>query len=110
MNASDLTGKPAPHPNTQANRHPVDRLADVRALIKQLQDEEIALKATIAAIMGKADSLGGDEYIASQRLQQRKGGLDEARLYAEGINLDNYRRPGGTHVVLTLEPRARGVA
>jgi hypothetical protein len=110
MNAADKAGEPATHSKTQPNRHPVDRLGDVRALLKELQEEEIALKATIAGMMGEADSLGGDEYIASQRLQQRKGELDEARLHAEGIDLDNYRRPGTTRVVLTVEPRARGVA
>lgn len=94
------------------NRHPVDRLADVRAAIKRLQDEESDLKAQISAEMGSADSLGGDEYIASQKLQERKGGLDEKKI-AEHLgvkSLDPYRKPATTFVVIKTEPRAREVA
>lgn len=94
------------------NRHPVDRLADVRAKIKALQDEEADLKAQISAEMGAIDSLGGDEWIAFQKLQERKGALDEATIAQHlGVkSLEPYRKPATTFVVIRLEPRAREVA
>lgn len=94
------------------NRHPVDRLADIRARIKSLQDEEHDLRAQISTEMGAADSLGGDEFIAFQKLQERKGALDEAKIAAalKVENLDPYRKPASTFVVIKIEPRAREVA
>lgn len=102
MNAKALSG----------NRHPVDRLADIRASIKVLQEEETDLKARIGTEMGGGDSLGGDEFIAFQSLQERKGGLDEKRIAAAlGVEgLAAYRKPGTTFVVLRVEPRAAEVA
>ena len=70
------------------NRHPVDQLADVRETIKTLQAREAELKDEIGKLMGKADSLGGDEWIARQSLQERKGSIDEARLKAAGIDAE----------------------
>jgi hypothetical protein len=95
---------------TSRNRHPVDRLADVRAEIKRLQVEEIDLKAMIQTEMGSADSLGGDQYIASQSLQERKGGIDEAAMKAAGIDLDKYRKSSSTFVLLKVEPRVMEMA
>ena len=89
------------------NRHPVDRLADVRAQIKALQEEEADLKAKISVEMADADSLGGDEFIAVQTLQDRKGGLDEKRI-AETLgvkSLDPYRKPSTVAHVLRIERR-----
>jgi uncharacterized protein (UPF0335 family) len=89
------------------NRHPVDRLADVRAEIKKLQDEETDLKEQIGKLMGSADSLGGDEFIARQTLQERKGGLDEKALcrFLNADNLDAYRKPATAVLVLRVERR-----
>ncbi len=94
------------------NRHVVDRLADVRAEIKALTQEEAELKARVSQLMGSADSLGGDQYIASQSLQERRGGLDESKLAgALGLpNLDAYRKPSTTFVVIKVEPRAMEAA
>lgn len=97
-------------PGNSRNRHPVDRLADVRAQIKALQDEETDLKALISNEMGSRDSLGGDEFIAFQTLQTRKGSIDEASLKAAGINVDKHRKPPTTSHVLRVERRAAEVA
>lgn len=88
------------------NRHPVDQLADVRAAIKSLQSQEAQLKDEISARMGAADSLGGDQFIALQKLQTRKGGLDEKKLAAKLGDLSAYRKPDSTFIVLSVEPRA----
>jgi hypothetical protein len=92
------------------NRHPVDQLADVRAEIKRLGDVEADLKAQISTEMGSNDSLGGDQYIAFQQLRERKGGIDEAALKSVGINVDTFRKPATTYIVLSVEPRAAEVA
>lgn len=92
------------------NRHPVDQLADVRAQIKALQDTETDLKALISTEMGSRDSLGGDEFIASQKLQERKGGLDEAAMKADGVDPEKYRKPKSTFIVISVEPRAAEAA
>ena len=94
------------------NRHPVDRLADIRAEIKRLQAEEADLKAQISTEMGSRDSLGGAEWIASQTLQQRKGGIDEEKLCQHlGVkSLDPYRKPSTAAHVLRVERRAAEVA
>ena len=91
---------------TLTNRHIVDQLAGVRALIKQLQDEEKSLKEQISAAMGSADSLGGDEFIAFQRVSERKGALDEKAMQAAGIDTDAFRKPPVTVYTLTVEARA----
>lgn len=88
------------------NRHPVDQLANVRATIKALQEREAELKEEIGTLMGNADSLGGDEFIASQKLQSRKGGLDEKRLTEKLGDLSAYRRPDTSFITLKVEPRA----
>jgi cell division protein FtsB len=64
------------------NRHPVDRLADVRAEIKKLQDEETDLKEQIGKLMGSADSLGGDEFIAGRRCRSARAGSTKRRCAA----------------------------
>lgn len=92
------------------NRHPVDQLAQIRSTIKVLQDRESQLKEEIGSLMGSADSLGGDEFIAFQKLQQRKGGLDEKALKASGIDPDKFRKPASTFITLTIEPRVQEVA
>ena len=89
-----------------SNRHPVDQLADVRETIKTLQAREAELKDEIGKLMGKADSLGGDEWIARQSIQERKGSIDEARLKAAGIDADAFRKPPVTSIVLRVERRA----
>lgn len=102
MHATPLPGK--------KNRHPVDRLADVRAEIKKLQDEETDLKAQITTEMGSSDSLGGDQYIASQALQERKGNIDDAAMKADGLDPEKYRKPASTFIVLKVEPRVMEAA
>jgi hypothetical protein len=94
MNATALT-----------NRHPVDELAEVRAKIKNLQDRESDLKETISKMMGGADSLGGEEFIARQMLSERKGSLDEKAMKAAGIDTDKFRKP--TTVVMSLRVERR---
>lgn len=88
------------------NRHPVDQLADVRAKIKDLQAREGELKDEIGRLMGDKDSLGGDEWIARQTLQERKGGIDEKALKAAGLDADAFRKPPVTSIVLRVERRA----
>lgn len=88
------------------NRHIVDQLADVRAQIKDLKAREDDLKDQISTQMGNADSLGGDEFIAFQKVSQRKGAIDQKSLEAAGINVDDHRKPDSTVYTLTVERRA----
>ncbi|TPK59059.1 MULTISPECIES: hypothetical protein [unclassified Mesorhizobium] len=104
MNATAMSGKPG------TNRHPVDQLAQIRATQKILAEREAELKAEIGAMMGTADSLGGAEFIAIQKLQSRKGGIDEAAMKAAGIDVEKYRKPASTFIVLNVEPRVSEVA
>ena len=90
----------------QTNRHPVDELADVRAQIKELKDREDDLKVIISLDMGDGDSLGGDEYIATQTLSTRKGAIDEKALKAAGVNVSDFRKADVTVWSLRLERRA----
>jgi uncharacterized protein (UPF0335 family) len=94
MNAAALT-----------NRHPVDELAEVRAKIKFLGERESELKETISKMMGGADSLGGDEFIARQMLSERKGSLDEKAMKAAGIDTDKFRKPATVVMSLRIERR-----
>ena len=50
------------------NRHPVDRLFDVREQIKALENEERALRADIM----DAGNYNGDEYVAMVKNSTRK--------------------------------------
>ncbi len=90
------------------NLHPVDFLAHVRQSIKALQELEDTLKVDIGKQMGKADSLGGNEYIAFQKLAERKGSIDEKAVAKKlGVeNLDSYRKPSSTYITLRVESRA----
>lgn len=60
------------------NRHPVDRLAEVRAEIKSLQAEEDQLKGHIHALLpdtpmpGETQTVTGDEHIASVAFVERE--------------------------------------
>lgn len=87
------------------NRHPVDQLANVRATIKTLQEREAELKDQIGTMMGAADSLGGDEFIAIQKLKTRKGGLDAKKLEAKFGDLTAYRKKDTTFIELSVEAR-----
>lgn len=104
MHDTSLPGNPG------INRHPVDQLANIRATIKTLEARETELKEQISALMGGADSLGGAEFIARQSLQERKGGLDEKKLTDKLGNLDAYRKPPTTSIVLRIEARAQEAA
>jgi hypothetical protein len=88
-----------------SNRHPVDRLALVRAKIKELEAQEADLKAMVSNEMGSRDSLGGDEYVARQVLSERKGGIDEALLKKQGLDPDAFRKPKVTVLSIKVEPR-----
>jgi hypothetical protein len=95
MNATALT-----------NRHPVDELAEVRAKIKFLGERESELKAIISKLMGpNNNSLGGDEWIAIQSMSERKGGIDEKKLIAAGIDVEKFRKPGSTPMIMRVERR-----
>lgn len=85
------------------NRHIVDQLADVRAEIKVLETRETDLKAKISAAMGGSNSLGGDEFIALQKLSTRKGGIDDKAMKAAGIDVDKYRKPDIPALLAALE-------
>lgn len=78
--------------NVTANRHPVDALADVRAQIKVLAEQETALKEIVSKMMGSNDAIEGEDFIATQSVSERKGGIDEKALKAAGINVDDYRK------------------
>lgn len=72
--------------------HPVDQLFAVRAQIKALQELEAGLKADVSALCGDVDYALGDEYVATQSLTSRKGGIDEKALKAAGVDVDAYRK------------------
>jgi len=91
----------------ERNRHPVDELADVREAIKALEERADQLKADISRMMGAADALGGDQYIAYQRASKRKGALDAAALEAAFGDLSRYRKPDTVVITLAIEPRIR---
>lgn len=92
------------------NRHPVDQLALIRAQIKELKKHEDALKSQVSGMMGDEDALGGDEFIAVQKLSSRKGSIDAAKMEADGINVDAYRKPDIAVVTLNVELRASQAA
>lgn len=83
-----------------SNRHPVDQLGEVREQIKALGEVESALKAQVSALMGDRDSLGGDEWIASQTLSERKGAIDEKKAKAAGVDVDRFRKASATVVTI----------
>lgn len=87
----------APFKGETSNHHVVDRLAMLRQHIRAAQDLEKSLKDEVAQLMGSADSLGGDEFIARQKVTTRKGPFDEKRL-AEvlGDMVERYRKPETT--------------
>lgn len=88
------------------NRHPVDKLGDIRALIKQAQAIEADLKDVILADLGPDDSIGGADFIAHQVIQERRGALDEKALKARfGDGVADCRKAPATFI--KLEVRAR---
>lgn len=90
---------------TPVNRHIVDQLADVREQIKQLEAHESDLKSQVSTVMGGADSLGGDEYIARQTISSRAGSIDAKALKSAGVDVDKYRKPGTTIFSIKVERR-----
>lgn len=87
------------------NRHPVDRLAEVRETIRLLKLTEVDLVNEVSAAMGDDDSLGGDEYIARQKVSMRKGSIDQKRMEAAGIDVESYRKPETTVFSIRVEKR-----
>jgi len=75
--------------------------------MKEDKERGDALKATIMKMMGDRNSLGGMECIARQDIRERKGNLDEKRIAkALGVkDLDAYRKPSTTYIVLTVYER-----
>jgi hypothetical protein len=82
------------------NQHPVDQLVAIRAQIKALQEMESTLKDEISRRMGDNATLVGDDWIAEQSVTARKGGIDEKKLAAFGIDVNAFRKPDTT--VFTL--------
>lgn len=93
-----------------SNRHIVDQLADVRAQKKELEAREDELKVAISAAMGSADSLGGDQFIALQKVSERKGAIDTKAMERAGIDPDAYRKPAVTVYQIVVEPRVMEAA
>ena len=91
-----------------SNRHPVDQLADIRAQKKALEEREAELKEVVSGLMGSADSLGGDEFIAMQTVTTRKGGIDEAALKKLGVVVP--RKPDVIVYSIRTERRASEAA
>ena len=99
-----------PKEKEMRNRHIVDQLADVRAQIKELKQREGDLKDQISAAMGKSDSLGGDQFMALQKVSTRKGAIDTAKLQKAGIDVDAYRKADTTVYQIVVEPRVMEAA
>jgi hypothetical protein len=91
-----------------ANRHIVDRLADVRERKKAIEAEEKQIAADVSKEMGSSDSLGGDDFIAKQIISERKGALDEKKLKAKlGVDdLSAYRKASTTVIQIRLDRRS----
>lgn len=97
------------HPVTAgSNRHPVDRLHDLRAQIKALEAEEKEAAAAVSKLMAGAGSVGGDEYIATESIGERAGSIDAAKLAKDGIDVDSYRKKSSVVVKITLAKRVGG--
>lgn len=95
------------HPDTAGrNRHPVDRLHDIRTALKTLEAEEKEAAAEVSKLMGSNDSVGGVEYIASQSISERKGSIDDKKLAAAGIDPDKFRKAPSVVAKITLAKRA----
>lgn len=92
------------------NRHIVDELADIRAQKKELEKREDELKAAISEAMGSRDSLGGDQFIALQKVSSRKGAIDTKAMHAAGLNPDDFRKPDVTVYSIVVEPRVMDAA
>ncbi len=92
------------------NRHPVDQLADLRETIKRLKEFEEELKVQVSDLMGSADSLGGDEYIARQTVSERAGAIDTKAMASAGIDIEKYRKPNVTVFSIRCERREREAA
>lgn len=90
---------------TPVNRHPVDQLAEVREKIKVLQDQEDTLRTEVSVLMGDADTLGGDEFIAKQSISERAGGIDAKALERDGIDVAKYRKKPSTVYQIRCERR-----
>lgn len=91
-----------------ANRHVVDRLADVRERKKAIEAEEKTIVAEVSKAMGADDSLGGDDFIARQIISERKGALDEKKLSA-ALGLDDlsaFRKASTTVIQIRLNRRS----
>lgn len=88
-----------------SNRHPVDQLGQIRETIKHLQEREKELREEISEAMGDADSLGGDEFIASQSVSSRKGAIDTKAMEAAGFDPDRFRKPDTTVFTIRTERR-----
>lgn len=91
---------------TNSNRHIVDQLADVRAEMKTLKAREDELKDAVSKAMGNADSLGGDQFIALQKVSERKGSIDQKAMEAAGVDPERFRKPAVTVYQIVVEPRA----
>lgn len=90
------------------NRHVVDRLAELRLALKDGNKLEEELKAEVSREMGRSDSLGGSEFVATQSISERRGKLLEKKIaMALGVdNLDWYR--GKATEVVTIRTNRRG--
>ncbi|WP_309083745.1 hypothetical protein [Chelativorans sp.] len=89
----------------KSNRHIVDQLADVRAQKKALEAKEEELKVLISKAMGSADSLGGDQFIAFQKVSTRKGIYDMKKIEATFGDMSLFRKPDVTVYQIVVEPR-----
>lgn len=87
------------------NRHCVDQLADIRAKIKELKEQEKEIASEVSIQMGKYTSLGGDEWIAKQSVHSRKGSIDTAAMEADGIDIEAYRKPDTSVYSIRLDRR-----
>ncbi|RCL04006.1 MAG: hypothetical protein JSC189_000043 [Candidatus Tokpelaia sp. JSC189] len=59
--------------------------------------------------MGDRDSVGGDEFIATQITSSRSGGIDTKAMENDGIDIEKYRKPKTTIISIRIERRAMGV-
>ena len=91
--------------DTPVNRHVVDQLADIRAQIKQLKNDEADCVDEVIAAMTVKDSLGGDQFIAMRTITNRKGSVDYKAMESAGIQVDLYRKPPTTVCTIRLQER-----
>lgn len=83
----------------------VDKLAQAKAMLKALKEEEKLLITEVSRLMGNEHVLLGYHNIAKQIISTRKGPVDFAAMIRDGIDVDKYRDPDISVYSIRVEPQ-----